>query len=135
MVNSTDNILHANFNQCTTATGRLSSSNPNLQNMPKGKLFPVRKAFVSRFEDGQLLEVDYSQLEFRIAGILAKDEKIKQEFEQEKLENIPKYEENLLKFDRLLCDKDLKKDIRKNIKINKEKTEQKIDNLKNVVKR
>ena len=82
MVNSTDNILHANFNQCTTATGRLSSSNPNLQNMPKGKLFPVRKAFVSRFEDGQLLEVDYSQLEFRVAGILAKDEKIKQEVEE-----------------------------------------------------
>ena len=82
MVNSTDNILHANFNQCTTATGRLSSSNPNLQNMPKGKLFPVRKAFVSRFEDGQLLEVDYSQLEFRVAGILAKDETIKKEVEE-----------------------------------------------------
>ena len=82
MVNSTDNILHANFNQCTTATGRLSSSNPNLQNMPKGKLFPVRKAFVSRFKDGQLLEVDYSQLEFRVAGILARDEKIKKEVEE-----------------------------------------------------
>ncbi len=82
MVNSTDNILHANFNQCTTATGRLSSSNPNLQNMPKGKLFPVRKAFVSRFKDGQLLEVDYSQLEFRVAGILAKDETIKKEVEE-----------------------------------------------------
>ena len=74
-----DTILHANFNQCITATGRLSSSNPNLQNMPKGKLFPVRKAFVSRFEGGELLEVDYSQLEFRVAGILAKDERIKQE--------------------------------------------------------
>ena len=47
--------------------------------MPKGKLFPVRKAFVSRFEGGELLEVDYSQLEFRVAGILAKDERIKQE--------------------------------------------------------
>ena len=82
MINSTDNILHANFNQCTTATGRLSSSNPNLQNMPKGKLFPVRKAFVSRFKDGQLLEVDYSQLEFRVAGILAKDETIKKEVEE-----------------------------------------------------
>jgi len=82
MVNSTDNILHANFNQCTTSTGRLSSSNPNLQNMPKGKLFPVRKAFVSRFKNGQLLEVDYSQLEFRVAGILSKDEKIRKEVEE-----------------------------------------------------
>ena len=44
-----DGLLHANFNQCITATGRLSSSSPNLQNMPKGRLFHVRKAFVSRF--------------------------------------------------------------------------------------
>tara|TARA_R110000737_G_scaffold63546_5_gene91217 strand:- start:1789 stop:3882 length:2094 start_codon:yes stop_codon:yes gene_type:complete len=71
--------LHANFNQCITATGRLSSSNPNLQNMPKGKLFPVRRAFVSRFDKGKLLEVDYSQLEFRVAGILSRDEKIREE--------------------------------------------------------
>jgi DNA polymerase I-like protein with 3'-5' exonuclease and polymerase domains len=76
-----DGLLHANFNQCITATGRLSSSNPNLQNFPKGKLFPVRKAFVSRFDGGQLIEIDYSQLEFRVAGILARDPKIKQEVE------------------------------------------------------
>ena len=76
-----DALLHANFNQCITATGRLSSSSPNLQNMPKGRLFPVRKAFVSRFEGGSLVEIDYSQLEFRVAGILATDETVKREVE------------------------------------------------------
>ena len=76
-----DALLHANFNQCITATGRLSSSSPNLQNMPKGRLFPVRKAFVSRFEGGSLVEIDYSQLEFRVAGILAADETVKREVE------------------------------------------------------
>lgn len=76
-----DGLLHANFNQCITATGRLSSSNPNLQNMPKGRLFPVRKAFVSRFKGGTLIEIDYSQLEFRVAGILATDTTVKREVE------------------------------------------------------
>ena len=76
-----DGLLHSNFNQCITATGRLSSSNPNLQNMPKGRLFPVRKAFVSRFKGGTLVEIDYSQLEFRVAGILATDETVKREVE------------------------------------------------------
>ena len=76
-----DGLLHANFNQCITATGRLSSSSPNLQNMPKGRLFPVRKAFVSRFKGGELVEIDYSQLEFRVAGILATEEVVKREVE------------------------------------------------------
>ena len=76
-----DGLLHANFNQCITATGRLSSSSPNLQNMPKGRLFPVRKAFISRFKGGELVEIDYSQLEFRVAGILATDEVVKREVE------------------------------------------------------
>jgi DNA polymerase I-like protein with 3'-5' exonuclease and polymerase domains len=69
-------LLHANFNQTTTATGRLSSSRPNFQNQPKGGKFPVRKAVVSRFEGGLLGEIDYSQLEFRVAGILSGDKQI-----------------------------------------------------------
>tara|TARA_R110000787_G_scaffold103152_2_gene209512 strand:+ start:5263 stop:7305 length:2043 start_codon:yes stop_codon:yes gene_type:complete len=77
-----DGLLHASFNQCVTATGRLSSSNPNLQNMPKGKSFPVRRAFVSRFTGGSLIEIDYSQLEFRVAGILSHDPVIKREIEE-----------------------------------------------------
>jgi DNA polymerase I-like protein with 3'-5' exonuclease and polymerase domains len=52
-----------------------------MQNFPKGRLFPVRLAFVSRFKGGKLIEVDYSQQEFRVAGILAKDARIKKEVE------------------------------------------------------
>jgi DNA polymerase I-like protein with 3'-5' exonuclease and polymerase domains len=66
-------LIHPSFNQTTTATGRLSSSNPNWQNMPKGNKFPVRKAVISRFEGGEIWEADYSQLEFRGAGELSGD--------------------------------------------------------------
>lgn len=69
----TTDIIHPNFNQVNTATGRLSSSSPNWQNMPKGNKFPVRKAVVSRFEGGEIWESDYSQLEFRGAGELSRD--------------------------------------------------------------
>lgn len=70
-----DGLLHSNFNQCVTATGRLSSSNPNLQNQPK-RGFPVRKSIVSRFKDGFIMEADYSGLEFRVAGELSQDPQI-----------------------------------------------------------
>jgi len=68
-------LLHANFNQCIASTGRLSSGGGmslNLQNQPK-RGFPVRKCFVSRFENGLLLESDYSGLEFRTACELSRD--------------------------------------------------------------
>lgn len=68
-------FLHANFNQCIAATGRLSSGGGitlNLQNMPK-RGFPVRKCIVSRFENGQIYESDYSGLEFRTACELSRD--------------------------------------------------------------
>ena len=68
-----DNIVHPDFMQCVTATGRLSSRNPNFQNMPRGSTFAIRRAMVSRFEGGQILEADYGQLEFRVAGFLAND--------------------------------------------------------------
>lgn len=71
-----DGILHANFNQTTTRTGRLSSSNPNFQNQPKGSKFPVRRCVVSRFNKGHIIEIDYSGLEFRVAGELSKDPQI-----------------------------------------------------------
>jgi DNA polymerase I-like protein with 3'-5' exonuclease and polymerase domains len=47
--------------------------------MPRGNTFPAREAIVSRFEDGYILEGDYSQLEFRVAGFLSKDETIYKE--------------------------------------------------------
>lgn len=72
-------FLYAEFNQCRTATGRLSSSSPNLQNMPRAGTFPVKRAFVSRFSEGQLVEFDFAQLEFRVAAHLAQDETARHE--------------------------------------------------------
>ena len=71
-----DGLLHAQFNQCRTKTGRLSSSNPNFQNQPKGGKFPVRSCVVSRFEGGSIIEADYSGLEFRVAGELSQDAQV-----------------------------------------------------------
>jgi len=67
------NLVHPDFMQCVTATGRLSSRNPNFQNMPRGSTFAIRKAVTSRFEGGSIMEADYAQLEFRVAGYLAND--------------------------------------------------------------
>ena len=69
-------LLHSTFNQCVTATGRLSSTNPNFQNLPKGSKFEVRRAIVSRFENGFCGEMDFSGLEFRVAGMLSRDQQI-----------------------------------------------------------
>ena len=66
-------LLHPKFMQAVTATGRLSSRDPNFQNHPRGGTFPIRKVIQSRFEGGQILEVDFAQLEFRTAVYLAQD--------------------------------------------------------------
>lgn len=73
-----DGLLHTKFNQTITSTGRLSSTDPNLQNQPRGSTFPIRGVFISRWakEGGALCETDMSQLEFRCAGHLAKDKQI-----------------------------------------------------------
>ena len=71
-----NDIVHPDFMQCVTATGRLSSRNPNFQNMPRGSTFAIRKAMVSRFDGGKILEADYGQLEFRVAGFLANDPQV-----------------------------------------------------------
>lgn len=73
-----DGILHANFNQCVARTGRLSSSDPNFQNQPKGHKFPVRRTVVSRWKDdgGLICEADFSGLEFVVAGELSRDKQI-----------------------------------------------------------
>ncbi|MFH0887575.1 MAG: DNA polymerase I, partial [bacterium] len=67
--------IHTSFNQTITATGRLSSSNPNMQNIPAkgeyGKL--IRSAFVPKAKDWSLLSADYSQIELRILAHLSED--------------------------------------------------------------
>ena len=75
MMDEVDGRIHTSFMQTVAATGRLSSHNPNLQNIPirtdKGK--EIRRAFISRGEDFKLMAADYSQIELRIIAALSKD--------------------------------------------------------------
>jgi len=75
MVSSFDGLIHTNYNQTVAATGRLSSLNPNLQNIPirtpKGR--EIRKAFVPNSKDHVILSADYSQIELRIMAAFAGD--------------------------------------------------------------
>jgi len=69
----TDGKLHVRLLQHRTSTGRLSGADPNMQNMPRGGTFPVKKVFVSRFNGGKIMEADFAQLEFRAAAYLSQD--------------------------------------------------------------
>ena len=75
MVNSRTGLIHSNFNQARAATGRLSSENPNLQNIPikneAGR--EIRKAFIPRDKDHLLLAADYSQIELRLIAEISDD--------------------------------------------------------------
>ena len=79
-----DGRVHTTFNQALTATGRLSSSNPNLQNIPirteRGK--EIRKAFVPGTPDGVIVSADYSQIELRIMAHLSCDEHLVKAFRE-----------------------------------------------------
>ena len=74
--------LHTAYNQAVTATGRLSSSNPNLQNIPirteRGR--KIRRAFVARNDHYSILAADYSQIELRIIAALSKDKHMTEAF-------------------------------------------------------
>lgn len=82
LVNPRTRRIHTSYNQTVTATGRLSSTNPNLQNIPirteKGR--EIRKAFVPRNPDFVLLAADYSQIELRIIASLSGDTAMLQAF-------------------------------------------------------
>ena len=76
-----DGMLHVRLLQHRTSTGRFSGADPNMQNMPRGGTFPVKKVFVSRWEGGKILEADFAQLEFRTAAFLSNDKIAKKEIE------------------------------------------------------
>ncbi|MGM0566506.1 MAG: DNA polymerase I [Bacteroidota bacterium] len=82
LINPKTGRIHTSYNQTVTATGRLSSTNPNLQNIPirteRGR--EIRKAFVPRDENHVLLAADYSQIELRIMASLSGDENLVEAF-------------------------------------------------------
>ena len=83
-ISKSTNRIHTNFLQTVAATGRLSSVNPNLQNIPirteSGK--EIRKAFISRNKDYFLMAADYSQIELRVIAALSKEDNMIRSFEK-----------------------------------------------------
>jgi DNA polymerase-1 len=84
LVNAHSGRIHTTYQQTVAATGRLSSKDPNLQNIPirtpEGQA--IRKAFIPRDEDHVLIAADYSQVELRIAAALSKDQGLVDAFVQ-----------------------------------------------------
>jgi DNA polymerase-1 len=82
LINKKTNKIHTSFNQAITATGRLSSTNPNLQNIPirteRGK--EIRRAFIPSDDNHILLSADYSQIELRIIASLSNDKHMCNDF-------------------------------------------------------
>lgn len=82
MVNPKTGRIHTSYNQAVAATGRLSSNNPNLQNIPirteRGR--EVRKAFIPRDSGHSIVSADYSQIELRIIAEISKDPNMRQAF-------------------------------------------------------
>lgn len=82
LIDSKTGKIHTTFNQTVTSTGRLSSVNPNLQNIPirteRGK--DIRKAFVASDENSLIVSADYSQIELRIVAAICKDERMIEAF-------------------------------------------------------
>ncbi len=84
LISKEDGLVHTSYNQAVTATGRLSSTNPNLQNIPvrteRGR--EIRKAFVPRDKNHILLAADYSQIELRIITHLSADAAMSEAFRE-----------------------------------------------------
>ncbi|MDM1047867.1 DNA polymerase I [Sphingobacterium hotanense] len=84
LVNPATGLIHTSYNQAVAATGRLSSTNPNLQNIPirteRGR--EVRKAFIPRQAGWTLLSADYSQIELRLIAELSQDENMLDAFQK-----------------------------------------------------
>ncbi len=86
LINKKTGRVHTNYGQAVAVTGRLSSNNPNLQNIPirtdRGR--EIRKAFIPRDENHLLISADYSQIELRIVAALSADEVMCEAFRQHK---------------------------------------------------
>lgn len=82
LVNPKTGRIHSSFNQALTATGRLSSNNPNMQNIPirTEEGAKIREAFVARDDNHILLAADYSQIELRIIAEISKEENMLEAF-------------------------------------------------------
>ena len=82
LINKDTNRIHSSFNQTIAITGRISSTEPNLQNIPikteEGK--KIRKAFIAQAPEYKLLDGDYSQIELRVLAHISKDPKMKEAF-------------------------------------------------------
>lgn len=86
LVNSKTGKLHTSYNQAITSTGRLSSVNPNLQNIPirdeNGR--EIRRAFIPSYTEHTFLSADYSQIELRIMAALSQDDEMLKAFSEGK---------------------------------------------------
>ena len=84
LINSRTGLIHTSYNQAVAATGRLSSNNPNMQNIPireeKGR--EIRKAFVPRGEEYILMSADYSQIELRLMAHMSGDKLLREAFQK-----------------------------------------------------
>ena len=82
LVNPVTGHIHTSYNQAVTATGRLSSANPNLQNIPVREQIgrPIRESFIPSDDGHLLLSADYSQVELRIMAHLSGDESLREAF-------------------------------------------------------
>jgi DNA polymerase-1 len=82
MINSKTGRVHTSYNQAVAATGRLSSNNPNLQNIPikttRGR--EVRKAFIAKDSEHVILSADYSQIELRVIAEIAQEKNMLEAF-------------------------------------------------------
>jgi DNA polymerase-1 len=99
ILNPETHLIHTSYNQTTTATGRLSSSDPNLQNIPikteAGRM--IRKAFIPRKDAGKgrlILSADYSQIELRVLAHLTADKNLRKAFAEDR--DVHRYTATLL---------------------------------------